>query len=604
MNCKLHKTLVAALLGMVMASSVHAACSVTSSGASPFFAGPPNPNNGFAEYIRDANGLSLELCTSPSQPTTDPATGAVISPVGTAPFCFFDPPDPANAFSTQIGFGFEGFWWLTAPDTTAFPATMKAVLVLGAEAAFLGDIVDGGQFPFTRLRVRLDLPVTGFYRVTEPFGVHVYEITTLVPGSEIFESFDVEFPQGSVDAAGNVTEATSANNCVGPWLTWDTFASNDPALDNTGDGIPDFIGDGATSHLITGSPNGTNFFRIEAFADAAMTIPLTTLDPGDADGNGSDSSVETDLFTVVGKIYDGRLATPVVAERTTYTRDATGATGQADVFVAGATTAVVSASGGPNLNSPLNLLTDLLGNFFESQLLSPDASVVPPVVEIDATDGGAATATDPTHLVKQLVDLVTITRTEYDIGVIPPTLTVEATSSDSFTPPSLSVVELNQTLTGGSVVVTERSPGVLLAPPGEITVSSTAGGSATRLVEVINSDVDGDGIPNDIDNCPLTANTDQTNSDSDGFGDACDNCTQVSNADQRDTNGDGFGNICDADLDNDGTVGFSDFNLFRPLFGAADADADFDGDGTVGFSDFNLLSSTFGGAPGPAGLNP
>ena len=92
--------------------------------------------------------------------------------------------------------------------------------------------------------------------------------------------------------------------------------------------------------------------------------------------------------------------------------------------------------------------------------------------------------------------------------------------------------------------------------------------------------------------------------DGDLVDDSIDNCTLVANADQRDTNGDGFGNSCDADLDNDGTVGFSDFDQFRSVFSTADADADFDNDGAVGFSDFTTFTTLFGQPPGPSGLNP
>jgi hypothetical protein len=704
MNNKLHTTLVAILLCVGFTPAANAACSVPGNAAAPFQVGPPNPNNGFAEYLTDNNNLSLELCLSPS------------SPVGTAPFCFFDPPDPANAFSTQIGFGFEAFWWLASPDTSNFPAPpnppdgtgVSAVLVLGAEAAFLGEIFDGGQFPFTRLRIRVDVPQTGYYRITEPYGEHVYPISAVGAGNEINDSFDVEFAQGSIDAAGVVTEATANTNCVGPWLTWDTFASNDPLLDNTGDGNPDFIGDGATPHLITGSPTGNNLFRIEAFSDAAMSVPInlggpagtctaglpgnacvadtdcdTTVGAGDGVcvlhtaglctagllGNacvansdcdttaGNDgvcvlNTVQTALFTVTGKVYDGRLATPMVAERTTYARDATGTIAQVDVFSRGAETALVSFTGGPNVNGPFNLF-GTLGSFFASELLTPDGAVLPPVVAIDATDGGAVNATDPTHLVRPLVDLVTITRAEYDVGTVPPTLTVEATSSDTLVPaPTLTLVNMNLPLSAaGTLTVTETPLAVPLAPPGVVTVASSAGGSATRLVAAINSDEDGDGIPNTADNCPLIPNADQLDSDvdgvgdacdnclananplqedtdldgvgdacdnclananpsqedgdGDGVGDACDNCSEIANTSQIDSNADGYGNICDADLNDDGLVSGADALIFKVAFGQSGNNAaDLNGDGLVSGADALIFKAAFGKAPGPSAFHP
>ena len=75
----------------------------------------------------------------------------------------------------------------------------------------------------------------------------------------------------------------------------------------------------------------------------------------------------------------------------------------------------------------------------------------------------------------------------------------------------------------------------------------------------------GDGVCDDIDNCPTVANADQADSDGDGVGDACDNCTNIANprvaanflstnqwatltGGQRDDDHDGYGNKCDADF--------------------------------------------------------
>lgn len=563
-------SLVTILLTLSFGTFANAACTVAGNTATPFQAGPPNPANGFSEYLTDSNGLSLELCLD--------GTG----------FCFFDPVDPSSVFSQQIGFGFEGFWWLAQPDTKNFPPNVKATLTLGAEAAFLGEIVDGGQFPFTRLRIRLDVPVAGTYVVTEPYGEHVYTITALGAGDEVFDSFDVQFNPGSIDnTTGVVTDATTSTNCVAPWLTWDTFPT-DPILDTVGgDGIPEYIGDGGTPHLITGSPTGNNLFRIEAFLDPGKNIPLNTFDPTDADGNGKQNSLETNLFKVNGKIYDGRLGTHLVANRATYSRNASGTIRQVDAFASGASTALVNLGGGPNVFGPNPLNSDV-NQFFISHLLTPNASVLPATVSIDATDGGAAVPTDPTQLLRPLVDLVTITRAEFDVGVVPPKLTVEAQSSDTLFPPQLTLALNNTPLVSGIVEITTAANGNPLSPPGRVEVVSSAGGSDTRLVEVVNSDLDNDGVPNSIDNCIL-----------------------IANANQRDTNSDGYGNICDPDLNDDLSISLADFFALSNVFGQTPPGtgtmtdhADFNGDGGVSLADFFILSNFFGKTPGPSGFYP
>lgn len=70
-------------------------------------------------------------------------------------------------------------------------------------------------------------------------------------------------------------------------------------------------------------------------------------------------------------------------------------------------------------------------------------------------------------------------------------------------------------------------------------------------------DFDADGIIDKKDNCPLTANTDQSDTNGNQIGDVCDdydfdgvatnrdNCPQVLNRDQLDTDKDGVGDACD-----------------------------------------------------------
>ena len=90
--------------------------------------------------------------------------------------------------------------------------------------------------------------------------------------------------------------------------------------------------------------------------------------------------------------------------------------------------------------------------------------------------------------------------------------------------------------------------------------------------------------------------------DNDGADDSADNCLGLANPGQQDTNGDGYGNLCDPDLNNDGIVNATDFNLLRAAFftSGPGLDADFNQDGFVNFGDLAILRKYYGGAPGPS----
>ena len=110
------------------------------------------------------------------------------------------------------------------------------------------------------------------------------------------------------------------------------------------------------------------------------------------------------------------------------------------------------------------------------------------------------------------------------------------------------------------------------------TSDGTATYSKTFAISVIDvdEDSDGDGITNNLDNCPSTANADQLDTDGDGIGDVCDNAPTVANANQLDTDGDGVGDVSDTDDDGDGV---SDTNDTFPLDASESIDNDGDGIG-------------------------
>ncbi len=107
-------------------------------------------------------------------------------------------------------------------------------------------------------------------------------------------------------------------------------------------------------------------------------------------------------------------------------------------------------------------------------------------------------------------------------------------------------------------------------------------------------DSDGDGIADDIDNCPHAFNEDQTDVNNNGIGDSCeepslpvdtdgddisdeiDNCPNIANQPQNDINENGVGDACDpiVDIDNDGVFDFLDNCLFVANSGQWDKDSD------------------------------
>jgi len=117
-----------------------------------------------------------------------------------------------------------------------------------------------------------------------------------------------------------------------------------------------------------------------------------------------------------------------------------------------------------------------------------------------------------------------------------------------------------------------------------VQAGGAASGNVSAHTTVTNTDSDGDGIGDAIDNCPNIANANQADADGDHIGDVCDNCPTAANGGQSDTDGDGDGDACDncpalananqANADGDG---FGDACDSCPT--VSDSGVDSDGDG-------------------------
>ncbi|MDO9236845.1 MAG: C25 family cysteine peptidase [Aquabacterium sp.] len=92
----------------------------------------------------------------------------------------------------------------------------------------------------------------------------------------------------------------------------------------------------------------------------------------------------------------------------------------------------------------------------------------------------------------------------------------------------------------------------------------------------------------------------ETDTDGDGIPDSRDNCALVPNKTQLDTDVDGYGNACDADLNNDGFVNSLDLAAMRQQFGKRGMVGDLNGDGIVNSLDVSLFAKLFGKTPGPS----
>src|ERR1051326_7941638 len=108
-------------------------------------------------------------------------------------------------------------------------------------------VVAGDQITFARVRIRIGALVAGqTYTVTTPVGTFTFVAT----GGSINNT-----DQAGGVVAGDFVSALSGH--AGPFLKWDTGL---PIFDAAGH---EYVGNFGLAHTITGSPAGTNFFRVD-----------------------------------------------------------------------------------------------------------------------------------------------------------------------------------------------------------------------------------------------------------------------------------------------------------------------------------------------------
>lgn len=293
--------------------------------------------NGFPIWYRDAGGTKLELCLD-NRP-------AVVGAKTVLP-CLTSEPFITSPISFPNNFGTEAQYWSASAFTT-FTSTLNGqpagggsvLLETALEAGFLNLVpADGQQSVFARIRLRIDIPVTGTYRVTHPFGTRDYVVGALDLEREINQTQDIGLlspldfaralangpdPGGAVLPEGfpavNSGIVSSAATTIGPFL-------KPTAPFATGD--------------LTGGPaavNGSLYLALPAElpAPAAPELPIVqAVTPGPFGAaftvqlldppagfflNGADSSqtIQITAFEVSGKLFNDGPNTPPTANSDT-----------------------------------------------------------------------------------------------------------------------------------------------------------------------------------------------------------------------------------------------------------------------------------------------
>lgn len=296
--------------------------------------------NGFPLWYRDANGLKLQLCLDQA---VERAGGGVFFP------CLTEEPVAGAPISFPLNFGAEAAWWM-ATAAAVYTSRQGDVLTAGGDILFVGALeaafganlgaVDGDQIAASSIRLRISVPRPGIYRVTHPYGTFDYALTDAgrrainqtqdignlaLPGPPPFGDFTRALPDGEApfggeppplgfdfSAEGGIVDVEGRS--IGPFLVAADAPGGTPVpFIEAVDGSFYLADPGAGAlHLevpVTGSPTGTNFFRLELLnllEDDGLGN-LVPVDPATENFllNAADNSqtVTVDRFQLAGKVF-------------------------------------------------------------------------------------------------------------------------------------------------------------------------------------------------------------------------------------------------------------------------------------------------------------
>lgn len=327
---------------------------------------------GYPVWYEDSTGLRLEQCLDLDEQLCDPA------------FLVGEGVDPAQPLAigdtaAESNWPLESFYFLgeSGGDNTVGAGGSR--LVLGLEATFANELPKNpDQVVFGRLRIRVDTPTAGTYTITHPYGEDTFVV------SEADVAAGINFTEDITAAPGQFNLALGSR--INPFLV----SAGGTIQTATGT----YVGDPAVTTAVTGSPHGTNFFRVDGPEPGVL--------------------FESDQFSLLGKVSTN---SGLEGHSATYSEDASGL--HLNVFAsAGANNAVrVSGTGVPETT----LTAGADGTSYFARVAID--SVPSEVTLTNASDVPEATKTLP------VTDLVTMTGATYDTTA--QTLTVSGTSSDT-----------------------------------------------------------------------------------------------------------------------------------------------------------------------------